>query len=51
MSASKHEFFEGTIVEFRNPENGKYYDGVVWRICQEDATNVSLFVRFVDIID
>lgn len=49
--SSKHEFHEGDIVEIRNPNNGKYYDGVLWRILQEDATNASLFIRFVDSID
>lgn len=44
---SKFDFHEGSIVEFRNPDDGKYYDGVIWRITQEDLSNISLFVRFV----
>lgn len=43
-----NEFYEGLILEFRNPSNGEVYDGVVWRIQKEDETNISLYLRFVD---
>lgn len=44
-------FHEGQIVQFRNPENGVLYDGVIWRVMPEDKTNYSLFIRYVDEIE
>ena len=44
-------FHNGQIIRFFNDGDGKEYDGVVWRVLNEDETNISLVVRYVDIVN
>lgn len=44
------KFHEGQVLTFYNPETGVEYDGIVWRVMQEDEFNVSLVLRYVDSI-